>query len=818
MKCFKCKKEIENTDRFCPYCGAKQGFEADVIERAIQGESRAQEELYNATYSDVYYTIFAITKDEDLLFDVLQDTYLTAFQKLDQLKNADSFRPWIKRIAHNKTLNALRDRKPSKMTFLVSADTEEVIEIKDDRIENMPEEKMDQNETVRLVKEILDALPEDQRVVIGMYYFEQMSINEIAEELGCSGNTIKSRLNYGRKKIETQVLELEKKGTKLYSLAPIPFFLWLLLSLRKQPDEKVFDSVRNDLQNLPVKTQMNSEVTKTAAEKVSVTEGGTITGSGSAAEIGKATAAVGKGLSVKMLAGIAAVAVVAGTAGYMTTQRKNNDTAIEQDSEQTESQEPTETETIAETQSESQTDVITETQTETETVVESETETETQTEKKTETALNSIENLGYTYIGGTNYDVTYQMGYPYQENGPEAGINLDAAPTGVAGAMKRDMDGDGKEELLLAVLKPADQVYLKNGKKDAKLYFEVYSEEEGEWSLQGETTEEQAYAVHLTEVIPNIKAVCNGTTIYVKENGYGTFPADAANNGEKYEYNGAGFTALSNSDMGYTDGNISEEIVNAVMNSSAEDLVCEFIVPEIYEQGNYDLLSTLYGGAPLSVTMEFRDNGWVASDSVETSEYTPEQEEESVTEAEANVENDHSVYDETLALINRAYEEKWDVDKTGEAGVNTVIGWWNLMYPDDMTGKLTYTYMDLDDDGRDELLLGSQMPVYDSATDTVSYKGNGIYNIYSVINGRVEKVFEATYRQHGYITSDKLICYFVSGGAGYHEFTVYKFEDNEMQELEKAVQNMSSYEPIEQLENKYPNEFDISFVEYTKTN
>ena len=47
---------------------------------------------------------------------------------------------------------------------------------------------------------------------------------------------------------------------------------------------------------------------------------------------------------------------------------------------------------------------------------------------------------------------------------------------------------------------------------------------------------------------------------------------------------------------------------------------------------------------------------------------------------------------------------------------------------------------------------------------------------------------------------------------------MYKFEDNEMQELEKAVQNMSSYEPIEQLENKYPNEFDISFVEYTKTN
>ena len=76
--------------------------------------------------------------------------------------------------------------------------------------------------------EIIDTLPEDQRVVISMYYYEGMSVRQIAEELGITENTVKSRLSYGRKKIETKVLDLEKKGTKLYGLAPIPFLLLLL--------------------------------------------------------------------------------------------------------------------------------------------------------------------------------------------------------------------------------------------------------------------------------------------------------------------------------------------------------------------------------------------------------------------------------------------------------------------------------------------------------------------------------------------------------------------------------------------------------------
>ena len=87
---------------------------------------------------------------------------------------------------------------------------------------------LDREETARLLREIIDSLPEDQRAVIGMFYYQEMPVKDIAAALGASESAVKSRLLYGRRKIEAKVRELEKSGTKLYGLAPIPFLLWLL--------------------------------------------------------------------------------------------------------------------------------------------------------------------------------------------------------------------------------------------------------------------------------------------------------------------------------------------------------------------------------------------------------------------------------------------------------------------------------------------------------------------------------------------------------------------------------------------------------------
>lgn len=228
MKCFNCSSPITESEKFCGRCGAAQGFSAELIARGIAGDQTALTELYNKTYDNVYYTVKALIRDEDAALDIMQDSYLKAFRNLSTLKEADGFRAWIKRIAHNTAIDHLRRKKPVMFSAMTIDDDGDEVEFEDTNTANLPEVVIDRRETARLMAEILDTLPEEQRLVISMYYYEGMSIKEIAGELGITENTVKSRMNYGRKKIEAQVLDLEKKGTKLYGLAPIPFLNLLL--------------------------------------------------------------------------------------------------------------------------------------------------------------------------------------------------------------------------------------------------------------------------------------------------------------------------------------------------------------------------------------------------------------------------------------------------------------------------------------------------------------------------------------------------------------------------------------------------------------
>ena len=230
MKCYKCKKIVDDSLSKCPECGTAIHFTDELIQRAANKDQSAIEQLYHMTNDNVYYSIKTMIQSEDIVMDIMQDTYLKAFSSLSQLKEPTAFRAWIKRIAHNKTVDYLRKTKPVMFSEMVSVDSDEMLDFKDERTASMPEEVLDQKETSRLIGEILDVLSEEQRIAVGMFYFDNMSIKEIAEILAVSENTVKSRLNYARKKIEAEVKALEKKGTKLYSLAPIPFLLWLFKS------------------------------------------------------------------------------------------------------------------------------------------------------------------------------------------------------------------------------------------------------------------------------------------------------------------------------------------------------------------------------------------------------------------------------------------------------------------------------------------------------------------------------------------------------------------------------------------------------------
>ena len=241
MFCEKCGKELPADARFCEHCGNPVTREESLLDRAKRQDQAALAEIYEQTSGAVYRVLKVLIKnDEDTVQDLLQDTYVKAFTRLDQLQDESKLLPWLKTIANNSAKDWLKKCKPVLFTAMAGNEGNEETEalsfeenIEADRIDENPELAMDEKEVRRLVMEILNQLPEDQRVVLGMFYYEDMSVKESASILEVSDNTVKSRLNYGRKKVKELVLDLEKKGTKLYNVAPFTFFVYLLYRLGK---------------------------------------------------------------------------------------------------------------------------------------------------------------------------------------------------------------------------------------------------------------------------------------------------------------------------------------------------------------------------------------------------------------------------------------------------------------------------------------------------------------------------------------------------------------------------------------------------------
>lgn len=255
MYCGHCGKKISEDSNFCVFCGKPTELQkpqnelAEFVRKARAGDKDAFGVLYNNTYNQAFYTVKSMIKDDDAVNDILQDSYVKAFLHMDSFKGDDKFLPWIKQIAANTARDWLKKKKPMLFTDL-NDDDDMVFEeqIEDEREENIPEKLIEHKETIRLIGEIVDSLPDDQRAVIGMYYYEKKSVNDIASAMGASQSAIKSRLKYARDKIKAKVKELESKGTNLYGLAPFTFWLLLIRNMKGFTTELIPDA--NILHNI----------------------------------------------------------------------------------------------------------------------------------------------------------------------------------------------------------------------------------------------------------------------------------------------------------------------------------------------------------------------------------------------------------------------------------------------------------------------------------------------------------------------------------------------------------------------------------------
>lgn len=269
----------------------------EAVQKAMKGDQEAYTYLYEKTYTKCFYLARKFLNSEHTAQDIVQDAYVKAFKSLDTLEDPEKFQSWIGTIVSNLSKNELKRRKVTLFSETENEDGQDISDtFVDDRVSVQPEIVMDQNETTRLMKEIIDTLTDEQRICVTMFYMEQMSVKEMASVLEVSENTVKSRLNYGRQKIKDKVLDLEKKGTKLYGLAPIPFFLLLL-----KEDVKAAQATQ-----IPAMSAAVSSATKavtTAAGTGSIVAGTT------AATV---AAGAGKGIATKVIAGIVAGTLVVG--------------------------------------------------------------------------------------------------------------------------------------------------------------------------------------------------------------------------------------------------------------------------------------------------------------------------------------------------------------------------------------------------------------------------------------------------------------------------------------------------------------------------
>ena len=294
----------------------------EAVIKAQNGDQSAFSFLYEETYKSKYYLALKYMKNKEAAEDVLQDAYLKAFSKLGTLKQPEAFEGWLGMIVANTAKNMLAKKNPMLFSELaVDGEGEEyVYDVEDDNPENQPELAYTQEETKELVYEMMDTLSEEQRMCILMFHIENISISEIARTMDCSENTVKSRLNYGRKNLKSKAEEMQKKGYRLYSVAPIPLLLYLLSTDQKvMAAEPAFRMAGKKVEAAVLKEIANKASTiaeKTAAMKSSTSVAGKTAAKSSASVTGKtaakSTASVaGKSAVGKIAAGKIAAAVVA---------------------------------------------------------------------------------------------------------------------------------------------------------------------------------------------------------------------------------------------------------------------------------------------------------------------------------------------------------------------------------------------------------------------------------------------------------------------------------------------------------------------------
>jgi RNA polymerase sigma-70 factor (ECF subfamily) len=166
-----------------------------LIRRLQTGDLDALGVLYDRHRLTVYRTALAITRDPEAAEDILQEAFLRLHAHADHVDTRLPLPPWLYRITVNLSYTWVTRRRKWWVPL------EDFIDQLIGPGRYHPEPIAERNDELRVVQRAIEALAFSQRVVIVLYYLNDLSLQEIADILGCPVGTVKSRLHYGRENL-----------------------------------------------------------------------------------------------------------------------------------------------------------------------------------------------------------------------------------------------------------------------------------------------------------------------------------------------------------------------------------------------------------------------------------------------------------------------------------------------------------------------------------------------------------------------------------------------------------------------------------------
>ena len=187
-------------------------LEGDLVKRARRGDLHAYDELVKRYQERIYATIYHMTSNHEDANDLAQEAFIKAYSALKSFKGGSSFYTWLYRIAVNKTINFLKQRKNkyhlslNDIDFNAEHDPDLMALISD----KTPNRDIALSELQKKLNEALLKLSEPHRMVVVLHDVQGQSHDEIAEIMGCNIGTVRSRLFYARQQLQGHLAEYIK--------------------------------------------------------------------------------------------------------------------------------------------------------------------------------------------------------------------------------------------------------------------------------------------------------------------------------------------------------------------------------------------------------------------------------------------------------------------------------------------------------------------------------------------------------------------------------------------------------------------------------